>query len=326
MMMSNSRLCLIGFGEAGGEIAGSLGAWRDASTAPLPTITAFDIKSTQPDSAQLMRRRMDAVGVECASDLAMAMAGAQAVISVVTADRAHEAAVMAAQHIEAGTLFLDMNSCAPGTKQKSADVIEQAGGRYVDVAVMAPITTAGHRTTMLAASTHGEAAVALFTALDMKVSLVGDAPGRASTIKMLRSVMIKGIEALTAECFQAACRAGVADEVAASLDASEPDEGWAERASYNMERMTTHGLRRAAEMREVVVTLAELGVVSGMSAATAARQDAFGAAGLDLTNVRGLAARMAAIEAGFALGEPEASNDPGAADKTAQKTIDEGQD
>ena len=86
MMMSNSRLCLIGFGEAGGEIAGSICAWRDASTAPVPTITTFDIKSTQPDSAQLMRRRMDAVGVECVSDLAMAVAGAQAVISVVTAD------------------------------------------------------------------------------------------------------------------------------------------------------------------------------------------------------------------------------------------------
>ena len=66
--------------------------------------------STPPDSAQLMCRRMDAVGIECASDLAMAMAGAQALISIVTTDRAHEAAVKAAQHIEAGTLFLDMNS------------------------------------------------------------------------------------------------------------------------------------------------------------------------------------------------------------------------
>ena len=153
---------------------------------------------------------------------------------------------------------------------------------------------------MLAASKHGEAAAALFAALDMQVSLVGDAPGRASTIKMLRSVMIKGIEALTAECFQAACRAGVAEEVAASLDASEPDEGWAERASYNMERMTTHGRRRAAEMREVVVTLAELGVASGMSAATADRQDAFGAPGIDLARIRGLTARMGAIETALA--------------------------
>ncbi len=300
MMMRNNRLCLIGFGEAGGEIARSLEEWRRASKAPLPTLTAFDIKLDQPDNADLMRRQITAVGVECAADLATALAGAKMVISVVTADRAHEAATAAAWHIEAGTLFLDMNSCAPGTKQKSAHVIEQSGGLYVDVAVMAPITSAGHRTSMLAASNHSEVAAALFAALDMEVSFVGDAPGRASTIKMLRSVMIKGIEALTAECFQAACRAGVAEDVAASLDASEPDEGWAERASYNMERMTTHGRRRAAEMREVVVTLAELGVASGMSEATIDRQDTLGAPGIDLVKVKGLAERMGAIETALA--------------------------
>ena len=139
-------------------------AWRRLAWciySPLPALTAFDIKVAQPENADLLRRRMDAVGVGCAANLAAALAGAKMVISVVTADRAHEAAAVAAQHIEAGTLFLDMNSCAPGTKRKSAHVIEQAGGLYVDVAVMAPITSAGHRTSMLAASKHGEAAAAL---------------------------------------------------------------------------------------------------------------------------------------------------------------------
>ena len=68
MGMSNSRLCLIGFGEAGGEIARSLEAWRGASTPPLPALTAFDIKIAQPNSADLLRRRMEAVGVGCARD------------------------------------------------------------------------------------------------------------------------------------------------------------------------------------------------------------------------------------------------------------------
>ena len=64
--------------------------------------------------------------------------------------------------------------------------------------------------------------------------------------------------------------------------------------------MTTHGRRRAAEMREVVLTLAELGVASGMSAATADRQDAFGSPGIDLAKIRGLAARMGSIETALA--------------------------
>lgn len=288
----NSTLCFIGFGEAGAEIATSLGKSDLSST----SMQAYDIKLAKPTTAPAMLARIKAMGVTPKNTVADALGGAHAVISVVTADQAHMAALAAAEHIEPGTLFLDMNSCAPGTKRQSAAVIAEAGGIYVDVAVMAPITTAGHRTAMLAATSYGRDAEALFAALDMKVRMVGDTPGRASTIKMLRSVMIKGIEALTAECFQAACRAGVADDVAASMDASEPTDGWAIRASYNMERMTTHGIRRAAEMREVVKTLAELGVASPMTDGTVTRQDAFGALGIDLTETDGLAARMTEIE------------------------------
>jgi len=102
--------------------------------------------------------------------------------------------------------------------------------------------------------------------------------GRASTIKMLRSVMVKGIEALTAECFLAARKAGVADEVAASLDASWPGADWAAKADYNLGRMRVHGLRRAAEMEEAAATLEGLGVAGEMARATARVQRRLGAA------------------------------------------------
>ena len=59
-------------------------------------------------------------------------------------------------------------------------------------------------------------------ALDMRPRVIGDKVGDASAIKMIRSVMIKGLEALTAECLLAARRAGVADAVLASLQNSDP--------------------------------------------------------------------------------------------------------
>jgi len=293
MHLQDKTICLIGFGEAGRAITASL---RDGGQTAMP-INAYDIKLHSADAAETMQRTMTAVNVAPFTDLKLALAASQIIISVVTADQANRAAESAAPHIKAGSLFLDMNSCAPETKRQSARLIEAAGGFYVDVAVMAPILKRGHQTPMLAASAHADEAMALFDALKMDVRLVGDAPGRASMIKMLRSVMIKGIEALTAECFQAACRAGVADDVAKSLDASESQDGWAVRAGYNMERMTTHGTRRAAEMREVAKTLNDLGIESHMANATIARQDAFGMLGLNLSDTDGLQARMAAIEA-----------------------------
>ena len=104
------------------------------------------------------------------------------------------------------------------------------------------------------------------------IRVMGDEVGRASAIKMIRSVMVKGLEALSYECAAAAQAAGVFDEVMASLDASEKAIGWAERVAYNRERMETHGARRAAEMEESAKTLLGLGVEPVMTRGTVERQ------------------------------------------------------
>ena len=100
---------------------------------------------------------------------------------------------------------------------------------------------------------------------------MGDDIGRASTIKMLRSVIFKGMEALTAECVLACHRADVLDEVLASLGAE-----WPALADYRLDRMMVHGVRRAAEMEESAKTLTALGVEPLMTRGTIARQRALG--------------------------------------------------
>ena len=166
-----------------------------------------------------------------------------------------------------------MNSVAPDTKRAAATFIEAAGGRYVDVAVLAPVNPARMNVPLLLAGAAAEdAAQALPGAGFADIRVVGDEIGRASAIKMIRSVMVKGIEALTAEMMLAATRAGVAQEVLASLDASERRDNWFTRAAYNIERMATHGARRAAEMEESAKTLSALGVDPLMTAGTVRRQ------------------------------------------------------
>jgi len=287
-------IALIGFGEAGMAIATSLGNAEGTRG----TLRAFDIKLVDGDPAvaAAMQARITSAGVTACTSPAEATAEADIVISVVTADQAATAAGLAARHLPQGALYLDMNSCAPATKQIASHSIESAGGVYVDVAVMAPIEPRGHETPMLAAAPDPEAVAARLAAAGLHPRFVGDAIGRASTIKMLRSVMVKGIEALTAECFRAAVRAGVADEVANSLDASQTDMGWAAQAAYNMERMTAHGIRRAAEMREVAKTLRALEIPPAMTTGTIAWQDDMGALELTLAPDAALAEQIARIE------------------------------
>ena len=256
---------LIGFGEAGSTFARA-GEWRGHAI-------GWDILAER-------RAAMPDGGVEPATSAAAALAGAKLALSLVTADAAFPVARECSSAIAPGTLWCDMNSVAPQTKQQAAQAIEAAGGRYVDVAILAPVNPAKLDVPLLLAGTAAEEAAQMLAALGFtNIRTVGDNVGRASAIKMVRSVMVKGIEALTDEMMAAARHADVADEVLASLDASEKQISWAERAAYNLERMETHGHRRAAEMEEVARTLSGFGVEPLMTTGTIARQRAAGTRG-----------------------------------------------
>src|SRR5207248_582464 len=110
-----------------------------------------------------------------------------------------------------------------------------------DVAVMAPVHPARHQTPMLLAGPEAESVAPLLQELGMQAAPAGPKIGAAAAIKMVRSVMIKGMEALTCECFVAAARAGVEDEVIASLSKSFPTLDWSKIIEYNLERMASHG-------------------------------------------------------------------------------------
>ncbi|WP_134680455.1 NAD(P)-dependent oxidoreductase [Paracoccus ravus] len=267
-------IAFVGFGEAAEAFATGWGQELAGRA------RAFDLKLCDPVAAALPQARAARAGVTLASDRAGALAGAGAVFCLVTADRAVEAATEAAEFLAPGTLWFDGNSCSPGAKRRAAAIVEAAGGRYVDVAIMAPVHPKLHRTPLLIAGPHSGDAALVLAALDMQARIAGNAVGDASSIKMIRSVMIKGMEALTAECLLAARRAGVEAQVLASLQASNPDIEWPRQAAYNLERMMVHGRRRAAEMREVAATLAELGLPNALASATADWQQRIGDAEL----------------------------------------------
>lgn len=271
--MTDTKLafCFIGFGEAGQAIASGL---REAGVGRM---TAWDILLPQREGAELVRAG-ETIGVHCAASAAAAVRGADIIVSAVTAASSLEAARSVEPHLAGQPFLLDINSVSPARKQATAKLIG-TNARYVDVAVIAPIHPARHQTPMLLAGPDAATLLSPLGALGMRVSVAGAEVGAASAIKMIRSVIIKGIEALTLECFLAAARAGVVDEVAASLKNNYPGLDWSKIIPYNLERMARHGERRAAEMEEVAETLRELGVEPLMSNAAVKRQREMGKLG-----------------------------------------------
>ena len=260
------RFAVIGFGEAGGIFA------RAFVAAGAPRVATYDIKFDSADGAPAMKQAAKAAGIIAADTPAEAARDADVVLAAVTASSALDAATAAAGYIAPGQLYLDINSIAPSTKREAAARIERAGGRYVEAAVMTSVPPYGIRVPMLFGGPHGRLLAERLQPLGMAIEVVDREIGYVSAVKMCRSVMIKGIEALVVEAMTAAHEYGVEDQVIASLDETFPGLDWRKQAAYMAGRVVKHGKRRAEEMREAAKAVADIGLDPLMASATAERQ------------------------------------------------------
>jgi len=267
--MNESTIAFIGFGEAGSLLGGALAA-RNVRVA------MYDRLLDDAHAAPAMRNRAARLNVRVAPTLADAVRDVRWIVSAVTASSDADVADAVAACIRPGQTFIDINSVSPALKQHGQQRIEAAGGHYVEAAVMAPVPPYGLAVPMLLGGPQAEAVAHELKALGFNARAVSARVGVASAAKMCRSVMIKGIEALTVECLGAARAYGADALVLASLRktfdqfATSPD-----LPGYLISRVAEHGRRRAAEMREVCETLREGGIAPEMSAACARIQDRF---------------------------------------------------
>jgi 3-hydroxyisobutyrate dehydrogenase-like beta-hydroxyacid dehydrogenase len=260
-----STITLVGFGEVGQIFA------RGLLKAGVAELRTFDIAFARSDAPQ--RDAAGEIGATACASPTEAVAGAGLVISAVTAAATLEAASSVVSGLPERAFFLDLNSAAPATKAAAAALIDRAGGRYVEAAVMASVPPKGLRTPMLLGGPHAAAFESVATALGLAATFFSSIVGATSSVKMCRSVLIKGLEALSMESLLAARHYGVEREVLRSLEDTFPNQDWPELARYMINRSLQHGTRRAEEMREVAKTVRDAGVEPLMSAATAERQD-----------------------------------------------------
>jgi 3-hydroxyisobutyrate dehydrogenase-like beta-hydroxyacid dehydrogenase len=261
----SEKIAFIGFGEAGQTI--SRGLAGDAK----PAIRAYDILFGQPAGAPL-EAAAKSLGVAQARNHPDAVREADLVMLTVTASSSLEAAKSCLPGLRKGQLFLDMNSVSPRRKLETAALVAPSGAAYVDVAVMAPAAPYLHKVPCLIGGPGAAALAPRAAALGMQMELVSAEVGQASAIKMFRSIVVKGLEALLVESMTAAAEYGVEDRVLASLQETWPGIDWHKLSGYMIERVVSHGKRRAAEMREVSETLESIGMEPTMAAAAAARQ------------------------------------------------------
>jgi 3-hydroxyisobutyrate dehydrogenase-like beta-hydroxyacid dehydrogenase len=172
------RISFIGFGEAGQAIASGL---RETG---IERVAAWDILFPERTGTQL-KETAESLGVRVASSARDAACETDVIISAVTAASSVDAARSVASDLSGNPYYLDINSVSPGRKQETAKLLGECA-RYVDVAVIAAIYPARHRTPLLLSGPHAEGISPLLHEMDMQFSVVGPEVGSAAAIKMIR--------------------------------------------------------------------------------------------------------------------------------------------
>jgi 3-hydroxyisobutyrate dehydrogenase-like beta-hydroxyacid dehydrogenase len=268
-MASNStpsqwRIGLVGYGEVGRILAEDLLKTGVA-------VAAFDLELDTRAGAPL-REHAARIGVALTASHAVLAGQSDLIVSAVTASQTVPVAQSCASAIRKGAWFLDFNSASPGAKIRAAELIDGAGGRYVEGAVMTSISPLRIRVPLLLGGAGAAELSPLLDALGFSTRVASDELGVASATKMCRSVMIKGLEAMVIESFTTARAYGVEDQVLASLAETFPGIDWEKQGRYFFQRVIQHGRRRAEEMREAAQTVREAGLVPYSADGTAERQ------------------------------------------------------
>ncbi|MFO1271736.1 MAG: DUF1932 domain-containing protein [Rubrivivax sp.] len=258
------KIAFIGYGEVGRILAEDLAPHGH-------TLTVYDLK-LEDERGNALRQHAAGTGATLAASHAAAVQGAELVVSAVTASQAVPVAQACAPALAPGAFFLDFNSASPGAKISAAGIVNAAGARYVEGAVMTSVPPYRIKVPLLLGGPDAAALEPVLNAIGFASKVSSPKLGVASATKMCRSVMIKGLEAMVIESFTTARHYGVEDAVLASLKETFPGIDWEGQGAYFFQRVIEHGRRRSEEVREVAETVREAGLEPWSAAGTAERQ------------------------------------------------------
>lgn len=276
-MTDPSVVTLLGFGEAGGTIGRGLAeGWREGGARRL---SAIDIASGLGPRGTAMAALADQLGIAIGRDYTAALGATNLVISVVTGKDAVTAAETARPWLNPGTVYLDFNTLTGPQTRDVAARFEGSGVRFIDVAVMGGFNALGLRAPLLLAGRDAGPIATWLNRTGFDARVLSALAGDASAVKILRSIMTKGIEALAVESLVAAHRQGLVAEVLDNV-ADIDSQGFARFLENMVVTHLVHAQRRMEEVEKAAENLRETDMEPLMTAATQRSHARTSAAGI----------------------------------------------
>ncbi|NIS60579.1 MAG: DUF1932 domain-containing protein [Proteobacteria bacterium] len=252
--MDTERIGIVGYGEAGQAIAQGLCSSRGSS------ISVFDIKFNEEELRESLRLRAQEHGVIVEDDMGSLIANNDMILSLVTGEVATQVVRDSLPFINEGKVYVDMSTVSPRKKILMGELIEQKGGSFIEVAILGAIASYGFKSPMLVCGKRADHFVNVFAKMGFNVKFVSTEIGKASSLKMLRSVFAKGVEALLLEMLVGAKRCNLVQPLMDAIVEHMDGSSFQEIANTWITTNVVHAERRTAEMEHVIETLNELNV------------------------------------------------------------------
>jgi 3-hydroxyisobutyrate dehydrogenase-like beta-hydroxyacid dehydrogenase len=242
-------IAILGLGEAGSHFA------HDLSKMGVKII-GFDpnLKHTLPPSVFLAKSNREAAEK---GDI---------ILSVNLSTVSEEVAIEVLPVLNSSKIYAEMNTSSPQKKQKIYDLLKNSGVQYVDLAIMAPVPPKGILTPFWVSGNGAQAFYDTLKHLNLNIKVLGDEVGEASKLKLLRSIVYKGVAAVICEAVEAGQTFGLEPYIREQIKSiiGHEDDDLIDRF---LEGSKTHAQRRMHEMDAVCEMLKNVAIQPFMSQA-----------------------------------------------------------
>ena len=258
------RLGLVGFGEIGNAIGSGLRA------AGLASVTAYDIAAFEGSFSALIQSRARKADVELVRSPEELAQKSDYIVAVVPGSECVIAAEQIAPYVSAHHHHIDIGSATPAVKRRVAEILAARGASVADGGIMGSPLQDGLRTLVKISGPGAQAVRDVLVPWGMNLDVVSTELGAGSGIKIVRSIVMKGLEALLIECALAGRRHGIQDEVFASISEFIDARPFMQNVEFFLSTDVIHSARRAEEATMSCDALEEVGIEPVMTRATAA--------------------------------------------------------
>ena len=261
------KLGFIGYGEAAFCITSGL------LENGVDGIIAFDKMQDTPGFCEKIRSRAAEAKVELMPSPADVVSRCDVVIAAVQSSYAVEVCEMIKDSLRPGQIYADVSASSPTIKETIWSLVQDTGVLFADAAMMGLLPVRRHQVPITASGNGAQAFADAVTPIGMNVKVIGERPGMASAIKLIRSIYMKGYDALLFEMLRAAEAFDVFDEIIDNVGESMDGVPFRTLIEWMFPGLGVHAKRRSSEMKGTEAMLAEKNIDFSMTHAIKAQLD-----------------------------------------------------